>query len=282
MIEEPSVEDRGAGLRIARHYASEAEAYRDLWAPVLVPLGWLLTGEIPLRDARRVLDLGCGVGALLPHLRDAAPEAMVVGLDRTQDMVALGPRTFPLLVGDAVRLPFRNLSFDAVMMAFMLFHLPDPTAGLAEARRVLRPGGWLGILTWGQQRDSRARTRWVEELDAEGAAEIDEKLAWHELVDTPQKLKERLGAAGLSNVNSRVEMLVERPSREEFLARRTILGSCRHRWESLPQQRRQALLGRAERWLKELSSEDFEEESEVIVTVARRRPSGGGRTGSSR
>jgi SAM-dependent methyltransferase len=270
MTEEPSVAGGGAGPRIARHYASEAEAYRDLWAPVLVPPARWLTGELPLGGAGRILDLGCGVGALLPHLRDAAPEAMVVGLDRTQGMVALGPRTFPLLVGDAVRLPFRDRSFDTVVMAFMLFHLPDPMAGLAEARRILRPGGWLGLLTWGQQRDSQARIRWVQELDAEGAAEVDEQLAWHELVDTPRKLAELLRAAGLSEVDARVELLVERPSREEFLGRRTVLGSCRHRWHSLPEQRRLALLRRAARWLKELPSEDFEEESEVIVTVARR------------
>jgi SAM-dependent methyltransferase len=154
MTQDPSDEVPGPGLRIARHYASEAEAYRDLWAPVLVRLARWLTDEIPIRDARRILDLGCGVGALLSHLRDASPEAMVVGLDRTQAMVALGPRAFPLLVGDAVQLPFRDRSFDAVVTTFMLFHLPDPTAGLAEARRVLRPGGWIGLLTWGSERDT--------------------------------------------------------------------------------------------------------------------------------
>jgi SAM-dependent methyltransferase len=266
--EHPPNEVRGPGLGIVRHYAAEAEAYRDLWAPVLVRLARWLIDEIPIGGARRILDLGCGVGALLPHLRNASPESVVVGLDRTQ-AVALGPRAFPLLVGDAVRVPFRNRSFDAVVMAFMLFHLPDPTAGLAEARRILRQGGWIGLLTWGRERDSRARTRWIEELDAEGAAAFDEKLAWHELVDTPRKLKERLRAAGFANVNSRVELFVERPSREEFIARGTILGSRRRRWESLPEKSRQALLRRAEQWMKEMSSEDFEEESEVIVTVGR-------------
>jgi ubiquinone/menaquinone biosynthesis C-methylase UbiE len=110
---------------------------------------WLLE-ELPLAETRRVLDLGCGVGALLPHLDRVAPRARIVGLDRTEAMVALGPRDFPLLVGDAAELPFAAGSFDAVVMAFMLFHLPRPTAGLAEAWRVLRPGGSVGLLTWGQ------------------------------------------------------------------------------------------------------------------------------------
>ena len=170
----PSDRTRESGLRIARHYSSEAEAYRDLWAPVLVELARWLLDEFPLEEARRVLDLGCGVGALLPHLHKVAPRARIVGLDRAEGMVALGPRDFPLLVGDAAELPFADGSFDAVVMAFMLFHLPRPTAGLAEAWRVLKPGGWIGLLTWGEERESRARSQWVEELDAEDATEFTE------------------------------------------------------------------------------------------------------------
>jgi hypothetical protein len=50
--------------------------------------------------------LGYGVGAVIPHLPGASPDAVVVGLDRTRRTVASGPRAFPLLVGDAVRVPF--------------------------------------------------------------------------------------------------------------------------------------------------------------------------------
>jgi len=266
----PSDRAPEAGLRIARHYSSEAEAYRDLWAPVLVGLARWLLDELPLAEARRILDLGCGVGALLPHLHKAAPRALIVGLDRTEAMVTLGPRDFPLLVGDAAELPFADGSLDAVVMAFMLFHLPRPTAGLAEAWRVLRPGGWIGLLTWGTERESRAWTRWVEELDAAGAAEVTEQLSWHELVNTPQKVNRELEAAGFTVAVSRVESFVQRPTCAEFVARRTSLGWCGHRWASLEQERRQALLERACRRLEELSPEDFEGRSEVIITVAER------------
>jgi SAM-dependent methyltransferase len=267
----PSDRAGEVGLGIARHYSSEAEAYRDLWAPVLVGLARWLLEELPLAQARRILDVGCGVGALLPHLDRVAPRALIVGLDRTEAMVALGPRDYPLLVGDAAELPFAAGSFDAVVMAFMLFHLPRPTAGLAEAWRVLRPGGSVGLLTWGAERESRARRQWVEELDAAGAAEVTEKLSWHELVNTPQKVNGELQAAGFTVAVSRVESFVERPTCAEFVSRRTSLGCCGHRWASLEQERRQALLGNACRRLEELTPEDFEEESEVIITVAQRR-----------
>ena len=90
----PSDQAPASGLRIARHYSSEAQAYRDLWAPVLAGLAQWLLDELPLAEARRVLDLGCGVGALLPHLHKRAPRASIVGLDRTEAMVTLGPRDY--------------------------------------------------------------------------------------------------------------------------------------------------------------------------------------------
>lgn len=266
----PSGRTPGTGERVARRYSSEAEAYRELWAPVLVRLAQWVIDDLALQSARRVLEVGCGVGALLPHLQHAAPRSVIVGLDRAEGMVALAPGDFPVLVGDAVHLPFSDASFDALVMAFMLFHLPRPAAGLAEARRVLRPGGRIGLLTWGNERDSLAWEQWVDELDAVGAAEFTDKLAWHELVDTPEKLTRLLQQAGFEEIASRVESFIERPTCEEFVSRRMSLGCCRYRWESLDHETRRAFIDRTLRRLREMSPEDFEEGSEVIVTVAQR------------
>jgi SAM-dependent methyltransferase len=265
------MEGSGPGEQLARHYASEAEDYRALWAPVLEPLGRMLLLSMPLEGTRRVLDLGCGVGALLPHLREAAAGALVVGLDRTEGMVGLARADFARLVGDAAELPFHDGAFDAVTMAFMLFHLPEPSAGLAEVRRVLRPGGTLGVLTWGGENTSRAFLEWDAELEAHGAPSTGPKLAWHERVDTPQKVSRLLRRAGFVDVKSRIETLVERPEKDEFIARRLKLGCCRHRLEALGAEGRGAFVDAAVQRIDALSPEDFEEESEVILSVARRK-----------
>jgi SAM-dependent methyltransferase len=89
---------------------------------------------------RRVLDLGCRTGAVSRHF---LPGNAVVGLDvdRTalRRAAALGLET---VVGDAEdELPFPSASFDVVVAGELLEHLRDPEAVVAEATRVLRPGG---------------------------------------------------------------------------------------------------------------------------------------------
>ncbi len=88
--------------------------------------------------ARRVLDVGCGEGALAAAAGDAP---WVVGLDGSATMLAAVPP--PRVRADAVDLPFRDGAFDAVVAVNVYDHLPDPRPALHAAHRVLRPGGLL-------------------------------------------------------------------------------------------------------------------------------------------
>jgi demethylmenaquinone methyltransferase/2-methoxy-6-polyprenyl-1,4-benzoquinol methylase len=102
---------------------------------------------------RRVLDLCTGT-ALVPVVVAAArPECLVVGLDLSPEMLALGRekiarlglRNAPLVRADAGRLPFPDASFDAVTVSYGLHELPTDVRerALGEVARVLRRGGCL-------------------------------------------------------------------------------------------------------------------------------------------
>jgi ubiquinone/menaquinone biosynthesis C-methylase UbiE len=120
----------------AARFSLGAEAYLRLWAPVLRPHAVRLLDELQLAKAQRILDVGTGVGALLPDIARAAPRASLFGIDIAAGMLALAPKSVPVAAMDAARLGFRPASFEAVVMAFVLFLLPDPANALAEVRRV--------------------------------------------------------------------------------------------------------------------------------------------------
>ncbi len=106
-------------------------------------------------DPRDVLDLCCGTGdlALRFHTR-------VVGVDFTEQMLRVAQtRATKLWVrADALRLPFRDNSFDVVSVGYGLRNLADVEAGLREILRVLRPGGRLLSLDFGKPENPLLRS----------------------------------------------------------------------------------------------------------------------------
>jgi SAM-dependent methyltransferase len=99
------------------------------------------------REARRVLDLGAGCGELVSRLREEGRRA--VGVDLCEGMLARardGASAPPELVrGDVERLPVASGSVDVVTCLLVVHYLARPERALAEAARVLRPGGWLAL-----------------------------------------------------------------------------------------------------------------------------------------
>jgi len=93
-----------------------------------------------------LLDVGCGTGAPLARvIADFAPR-LAVGVDRSVAHLARAAAVAPVVRADGGHLPFASATFDAVMMRFVLRHAPSPRALLAEAARVLRPGGRLVVV----------------------------------------------------------------------------------------------------------------------------------------
>jgi demethylmenaquinone methyltransferase / 2-methoxy-6-polyprenyl-1,4-benzoquinol methylase len=108
---------------------------------------------------REVLDLATGSGDVAFALSRALPAARIVGADFCLPMLeeaerkqrtAGGYDNVAFQPGDALALPFPAASFEAVTIAFGLRNLADRARGLAEMRRVLRPGGRLFVLEFSQ------------------------------------------------------------------------------------------------------------------------------------
>ena len=96
----------------------------------------------------RVLDGCCGTGDLAVAARKAGA-AEVIGLDFSAPMLERARRKEPAIEwieGDLLELPFEDASFDAATVGFGVRNVADLDRGLAELRRVLRPGGRVGIL----------------------------------------------------------------------------------------------------------------------------------------
>ena len=130
---------------VASEYADESRLRRR--AAGYAGAGTREDARIPLVDAvvaaapGRVLEVGCGWGELAEWIaRETGAE--VVAVDLSPRMVELASeRGIDASVADVQNLPFADGSFDLVVAAWMLYHVPDLERGLSEIARVLRPGG---------------------------------------------------------------------------------------------------------------------------------------------
>jgi SAM-dependent methyltransferase len=133
-------------MSLLRDYSRQARTYDDTRAASPSVLG-------PLREAlkgaagRRLADVGGGTGNYSLALRDEGWDPLVI--DRHPEMLArAAAKGLKTLEGDAQRLPLADASMDAVMLVSMLHHVEQPALALAEARRVLRPGGRLALMVF--------------------------------------------------------------------------------------------------------------------------------------
>ena len=101
-----------------------------------------------MNDHASFLDLGTGTGDLAREALSQFPTANIIAADFTLEMMRVGQKTSPLnfSTADALRLPFNNVSFDAVVSGFLMRNVIDLQKGLDEQYRVLKDGGRIVIL----------------------------------------------------------------------------------------------------------------------------------------
>jgi SAM-dependent methyltransferase len=131
---------------MARNLAHQAEA---IW-----PQEQSLFDRYGLSGPIRILDLGCGTGEVTRRLATRFPQATLTGVDILEGNLALARRDSAAFgdrihyeQGDAFALQYADASFDLVVCRHMSQAVPDFPLVLAEITRVLKPGGWLHLLS---------------------------------------------------------------------------------------------------------------------------------------
>jgi ubiquinone/menaquinone biosynthesis C-methylase UbiE len=150
-------------------------AGHDWLLPFYDPFNWLLGGDAirkklvelgSIGAGQRVLDIGCGTGALTLAIKRLHPDADVVGLDPDPKALAVARTkagraglSIEFVEGFGNRLAYPDAAFDRVFSSLMLHHL-DATAKVAtlrEVKRVLKPSGSLHVLDFGPPRSALTR-----------------------------------------------------------------------------------------------------------------------------
>jgi len=136
-------------------YDKFAPTYEKMWVQKVrtaIHRNFLRRLEESGTEFRRILDIGCGTGALMAALRERYPGAELQGIDISPGMLAEAEKkreqglraTFTL--GAAERLPYPDGHFDLVVSTLCFHHWRSRTQGVAEVSRVLAPGGIFGLV----------------------------------------------------------------------------------------------------------------------------------------
>lgn len=143
-------DDRGVARRVqdavgkSVSFDVAADFYDRFMGRFSEPLALQFAQLAAVRPGQRVLDVGCGPGALTAQLAQRLGSGGVSAIDPSASFVAAIRDRFPEISvqrGIAERLPFADRTFDPALAQLVVHFMADPVAGLAEMARVTRPGG---------------------------------------------------------------------------------------------------------------------------------------------
>ena len=132
-------------------FAVAADAYDRFMGRYSRPLAPLFADYAGVAPGQRVIDVGCGPGALTTELVQRLGTAAVVGVDPSEPFVEAARARHPGVTvqqASAEHLPFDDDAFDAALAQLVVHFMADPVAGLREMARVTRPGGVVAACVW--------------------------------------------------------------------------------------------------------------------------------------
>jgi ubiquinone/menaquinone biosynthesis C-methylase UbiE len=146
--------------QVAAVFDAVAGDYDQSGVEFFGPIAAGLIGALAPESGARALDVGCGRGAAtVPLARAVGPSGWVTAIDLSPAMASYtreacaqaGCPNVDVEVMDATAPTLREETFDLVASSLVLFFLPDPALALARWVRLLRPGGRIGVTTFGEQ-----------------------------------------------------------------------------------------------------------------------------------
>ena len=185
--------------------------YSVLLGPQLADLADVVAGQ-------RVLDVGCGPGALVTELVRRLGPAAVTAVDPSEPFVAAARERHPGVTverASAEDLPFPDDAFDAALAQLVVHFMADPVAGLREMARVTREDGVVAACVWDHAPGGQGPLRlfWEAARELDPAVDDESTLAGARAGD----LTELFAAAGLRDVEeTHLTVSVEHPSFEDW------------------------------------------------------------------
>jgi SAM-dependent methyltransferase len=155
-----------------------------------------------LNQAKRILEIGCGTGAVLSEVSHGS--ALLYGLDINRQHLDLCAQNAPgsmLLQGDALQLPFPPASFELIYSHFLLLWLPLPLEALVEMKRIARPGAMILCIA---EPDYGGRIDYPQELDRLGIWQTEALRRQGANPNTGRLLSELFNQAGLIDIQTGV------------------------------------------------------------------------------
>ncbi len=215
--------DSEAKQAMAGVFSRASSSYDRVVTSFFDQLGTELVDYVKLEPGWQVLDVACGRGAtVFPAAEKVGEGGRIAGIDLAPGMIdvlrgevdELGISNIEARVADAEAIPYPDDSFEAVLCGFALFFFPNTHQALTEFRRVLTPGGRLGISTFTPI--ASEGLAWFGEL-VRDALQMPGRAEETIQFDQPDQLRDALTAARFTDIEiRRAGFTVSVPSADHF------------------------------------------------------------------